>query len=219
MEVSVFGSSGVVGAQVLQGLLIDPKIKRIHLALRKDLGIQDPKIQCHFPDFEDAQSIKEVLQGSTSVFYCIGTTRSKVKGDLKQYHQIDVGIGQRVAQVSKQVGVKAFHLVSSVGANAQSKGFYLRFKGELENIVMDIGFEKTGIYRPSMLLGPRQEFRLGERIGKGLMSIFHSITPKKYQGVPAKKVAQVMLAYDQAPKQGCHIFENPELLDHPLPSA
>lgn len=105
-------------------------------------------------------------------------------------------------------------VVSSVGADASSSNFYLRVKGETELDLEKIGFESLIILRPSMLMGERKEFRFGELIGKGVMTVFNPlmIGPlAKYHGIQGKTVARAMVQLSKADLVGKHVIEGEEL--------
>ena len=83
--------------------------------------------------------------------------------------------------------------ISSIGAKHTSNNFYLRIKGEIELALQQVGFADLSIVRPSMLLGDRQEKRMGESIGKIVMLLF---TPfllfSNYKPIHAQVVAAAM---------------------------
>ena len=97
------------------------------------------------------------------------------------------------------------------GANAHASGFYLKTKGELENNLQALGFDTFISARPSFLLGNRSEFRLGEKIGIGLATLFSPLIPKKYGGVQASKVAEALIRMANEGKVGLHFVESDAL--------
>jgi uncharacterized protein YbjT (DUF2867 family) len=119
-------------------------------------------------DFNDAESFRLALEGSDVVFCAIGTTQKKVKGDKEAYRKVDYNITVNAAKFCKLNSCETFVLVSSVGANSKSKNFYLKLKGEVEDAVKSVGLKSVHIMRPSVLLGDRKEFRLGEKISKSI---------------------------------------------------
>ncbi|MBL0130072.1 MAG: hypothetical protein IPP43_02225 [Chitinophagaceae bacterium] len=115
------------------------------------------------------------------------------------------------ARFCKLNGCEKFVLVSSVGANSKSNNFYLKLKGEVEDAVKAVGIKSVHIMRPSMLLGDRKEFRLGEKISKGILPAFSFLIPSKYKPVHGKEVAQAMSAAAKKNDAGFFISEYREI--------
>ena len=110
-------------------------------------------------------------------------------------------------------GCEKFILVSSAGANAKSMNFYQRLKGETDEAVKEAGPKTVHIMRPSLLLGERKEFRLGENIGKTVMTTLSFLIPEKYKAIQGKDVAKVMIALAKKDEEGVFIHENSEIRD------
>ena len=108
-------------------------------------------------------------------------------------------------------GCEKFILVSSAGANAKSMNFYQRLKGETDEAVKETGPKTVHIMRPSLLLGERKEFRLGENIGKAFMIFLSFLIPKKYKAIQGKDVAKVMVALAKKNEEGSFIHDNKEI--------
>ena len=106
---------------------------------------------------------------------------------------------------------ETFVLVSAVGANSKSGSFYLRLKGQAEEAIKEAGLKSVHIMRPSMLLGNRKEFRLGEKIGKVAMQVTSFLWPSKYKPVHAKDVAKAMIAAAKENKEGFFVHEYKEI--------
>lgn len=132
------------------------------------------------------------------VFFVVSARRKKkVKGDKASYRKIDVDIPVNAAKMAKDAGYTNYLLVSAVGANAQAANFYLRLKGEVEKEIIAINFNSFHVFRPGILLGDRQEFRLGERIGKVVMQTISGFllgNLQKYKGIDVAVVARAMAA-------------------------
>jgi uncharacterized protein YbjT (DUF2867 family) len=158
-------------------------------------------------DFSDAESFRLALEESDVVFCAVGTTQKKVKGDKAAYRKVDHDIPVNAARFCKMNDCSTFIVVSSAGANSKSINFYAKLKGEMEDAVKAAGIKSLHIMRPSMLLGERKEFRLGEKIGKGLMKAFSFMIPAKYKAIHAGKVAQGMLAAAKKNDEGFFIWE------------
>jgi len=162
--------------------------------VRRSTGITNGKLQEVFVSFDDLKCSKREIKGDV-LFSCMGTTIKKAKTKVNQY-KIDYTYQYQAAKFASQNGVSSYVLVSSAGANPNSGTFYTRIKGELEEAITILPFEKIRILRPSLLLGKRPDFRLGEKIGIALANLFTTIIPplKKWRGIPDTEVARAMIA-------------------------
>jgi uncharacterized protein YbjT (DUF2867 family) len=205
----VFGSTGLVGSFLLQQLLADERYAEVRIFVRKPTGIRHAKLDEVITDFKLLDELRKEVKGD-DVFCCLGTT-IKTAGSEAAFRRIDFELVRWAALCAKENGVKSFLAVSSIGANPASKNFYLRTKGEMELAVTSAGFEKCVIVRPSMLLGPRTEIRLGENISKVIMKAFALAIPKHWKAVQAEDVASSLLnAANSESENG--IIENERLL-------
>jgi uncharacterized protein YbjT (DUF2867 family) len=204
---AIIGATGMIGNYLLELILKDNYFNNVRILVRRPYPKTDPKMEVKLVDFSDAESFKLALEGTDVIFSCVGTTQKNVKGDIELYRKIDFDIPLKAARFGKEAGCEKFIFVSSVGANSRSTSFYLKLKGELENAISIIGLNAVHIMRPSMLLGERKDFRLGEKIGKGVMSAISFLLPSKYKPVHGKKVARAMLAVAKENKEGIFVYE------------
>lgn len=191
--VAVIGSSGLIGGSILSILENDSEFAEIRLLVRKDLNIIHPKVKTIVVDFTNKADISAAISGCDTAFCAIGTTQKKVKGNKSDYRKIDFDIPVTVAQCCIAVGCMSFALVSSLGANSASRNFYLQLKGEVEDTVSALNFQRLVIVRPSLLIGHRKEFRLAELVGKWLMIPLSIILPTKMRAIRAEVVANAMV--------------------------
>jgi uncharacterized protein YbjT (DUF2867 family) len=145
------------------------------------------------------------------VFCTVGTTNKKVKGDKEAYRKVDYDIPVKAARFCKMTGCETFVLVSAVGANVKTGNFYLKLKGEVEEAVKEVGLQSVHIVRPSMLLGDRKEFRLGEKVGKAIMTATSAVWPGKYKPIHARDVAKAMIKAVAENKTGVFVYEYNEM--------
>jgi uncharacterized protein YbjT (DUF2867 family) len=205
---AIIGAGGLVGSQLLNLLLNSDEYSHVIALLRKPLAVEHPKLEQRIVDFALPDSY---AFSADDVFSCLGTTIAIAK-TKENFKSIDYGIPLSVAQKAKEGGSTGFFLVSAMGADAGSGIFYSRVKGELDEAVKKLQFAKTGIFRPSMLLGQRKEFRFGELIGKKIMQGLRFLIPDKYKGIQAEQVAKAMLHLAISGENGCHVIENGEML-------
>lgn len=161
-------------------------------------------------NFSNLEQIEKSIQNSTIVFSAIGTTKAKVGGDKVEYRKVDYDINLLIAKCCLNLNVEQFQLVSSSGADITSNNFYLKLKGEIEQGIFDLKLPSALIFRPSLLLGKRKEFRFGERIAQLLMPLI--LFSNNYKPIKAQKVAKQMNTYSKINLKGNHLISNAELL-------
>lgn len=190
----IYGASGLVGSYILQLLLDDDNYEQVIIVVRRDLGIQHPKLKSLTGDFSSLNSLAKTL-AADEVYIALGTTQKKTP-DRKKYYRIDHDYPVLAAELAKANGAKTVLLVSSVGANVRSNVFYTATKGKTERDIIDLDFDHAYIFRPSMILGDRKEKRPLEKV---LQVIFKVINPlfigtlKKYRGCEAENIARAMV--------------------------
>ena len=192
-NVAVFGSTGLIGSNLLKYLEHDTFFSKVNVITRKPIHFKNSKFKNIVIDFSDINSIQNSLKNSQIVFVSIGTTQSKVNWDLKKYKKIDYEIPINIAKAAKKLNIKKYLIVSSAGADINAKGFYLSLKGQIESDIIKIGIKNTYIFRPSLLLGARKENRVGEKIAQVIMPLFSFLLPKKYRPIKSEYVAKSMI--------------------------
>ncbi len=208
----IVGASGLVGRELLKLLLAGKEYGRVGTLVRKPLGIKHPKLEEQIIDFDKMDKYEDCFQVD-DVFCCIGTTIKKAKS-REQFQKVDVDYPLQMAKIAKGKRVEKFLIITSIGADSNSKIFYSRMKGLLERQLRDVGLNSLYIFRPSLLLGARDEYRLGERIGailaKGLSFAFMGPL-EKYKAIKAKDVAMGMYKTAQKQGQGAHVYLSHEI--------
>jgi len=207
--VAVIGSTGLVGSHIVDLLKEENACRKIRLLVRRPIEFSHPKPEIKLVNFEDYESLKSAIAGCNVVFCAVGTTQDKVKGDQLQYRKVDYDITVNAARACLETEGTNFLLVSAVGADSNSKTFYLRLKGEVEEAVQKFPIKSISIFRPSMLLGNRKEFRLGERIGQSGMKLLAPLLRgkwRKYKAIEARDVAAAMIEAAKQNIEGCTIY-------------
>ena len=192
-NIAVFGSTGLIGSNLLKYLENDTYFSKVNVITRKPIHFKNSKFKNIVIDFSDINSIQNSLKNSQIVFVSIGTTQFKVNWDLKKYKKIDYEIPINIAKAAKKLNIKKYLIVSSAGADINAKGFYLSLKGQIESDIIKIGIKNTYIFRPSLLLGARKENRVGEKIAQVIMPLFSFLLPKKYRPIKSEYVAKSMI--------------------------
>lgn len=205
----VLGATGLVGKAVTEDLL-NGDWDEVRVLIRRPLEMQHPKLKQILIDWEQLVQYKEHFMGVYAVFCCLGTTIKKA-GSQEKFEVVDLKYPLAAAAIAKECGVKQFLAVSSLGANAKSRNFYSRTKGRAEEGLIAAGFHGLHLFRPSLLLGEREEFRLGERAAAVLMkAIDFAMVGKaaQYRAIPGAKVAKAMVNIAMANTGGVHIYPN-----------
>lgn len=209
------GGSGLVGGYVLQELLAAPEYDRVVAVARRPLALEHPKLTQVTTEFAALRQLTTPLRGDDA-FCCLGTTIRKA-GSREAFRAVDQGAVLAFAWAAQQGGAKRFFHVSSMGANAASRFFYTRVKGETDQALGVMGFETLGVFRPSLLLGPRTEYRLGERLSAVGLAISEPLLLgrwRKFRAIHAEVVARAMVraSFGRGPR-GALIFESDEIQD------
>lgn len=202
----VIGATGLVGSHTVKQLLSDDTFGKVRVLVRKPLELIHPRLEQQVVDFNNYDDYKTKLGTGNCIFCCIGTTMAKVKGDKAEYRKIDFDIPVNAARFGREAGFEQYLLVSAMGADAQSRIFYSRLKGEVEEVIGTFQFKGYHIFRPSFLLGKRNEQRIGEAIGKALSKLFVFLIPSKYKPIEAETVAKAMVKAAKNQKSGYHLY-------------
>jgi uncharacterized protein YbjT (DUF2867 family) len=206
-SVVLLGATGLVGRHCLDLLASDRAFERVvALARRKFAEATAPRVEAQLVDFEHLGDRPDLFRVD-KVICALGTTIKAVGGSRAKFREVDYDIPLTAAKLAASQGTRHYLLVSSIGADAQSRIFYSRVKGELEDALRTLGFRSLTIVRPSLLLGERSEFRLSEEIGKR----FGWIVPGKYRPVHARDVARALVASARRDEPGMRIIESDEI--------
>jgi uncharacterized protein YbjT (DUF2867 family) len=206
-SVALLGATGLVGRHCLDLLARDATFSRIVvLARRKFAEATAPRVEAHIVDFDHLADRPDLL-GVDQVISTLGTTIKAVGGSQAKFRAVDYEIPLTAAKLAIGQGARHFLLVSSLGANAHSRIFYNRVKGELEDALRTLSFRSITILRPSLLLGERRDFRLGEEIGKR----FAWIVPGRYRPIHARDVAAALVRAAKEDIPGMRIIESEDL--------
>ncbi|SDM24623.1 NAD dependent epimerase/dehydratase family protein [Daejeonella rubra] len=206
-RVILVGASGLIGSNLLSELIRSEAISEILLVLRRSTGISNPKVKELILNFDELNTYSSEIQGDI-IYSCLGTTKSETP-DPALYRKIDLEYPLNLAKFGLQNGVSQFHIISSLGADAESSNSYLKLKGELEQELKKLNIPSLHIYQPSFLIGERKENRLADKIMKPISSLIDPllIGPlKKYRSIKAADVAKVMLNQSIKDLKGTFIY-------------
>ena len=211
LTANVIGATGLVGKHLVQQLLDHPEFETVRIFVRRDAGISHPKLEQQIVDYSNQEVWKNKLQGD-ALFSALGTTLKQAGSKEKQY-EVDFTFNLNFAQQAKQNGIENYVLVSSVGADAKSKIFYSRMKGELDEAVSNIDFRDLVILRPASLMGDRNEKRTMEEISVPVLQFLTKFVLKKYKPIHGKTVARAMINAVLQPNHNKTIWEGREVFE------
>ncbi len=188
----IAGVTGLVGRQLLDILLESVTYVQVIVLVRRKLNLQHVKLEQVVVDFDNL-SFNSHLK--VDDFYCTLGTTIKKAGSQEAFRKVDLTYPVQLTKLFQQHGLKRFLIVTAMGADPSSRIFYNQVKGEVEEQLRLLGLPHLFIFKPSLLLGIRQEFRLGERLAAHLSRLFSWLMVgqlKKYKPIEAKKVALAM---------------------------
>ena len=198
----IAGASGLTGSYLLKFLLESKTYSTVKVLVRKQLDIEHPSLQQIVYDYENPDS---TVIKADHVYCCLGTTMKKA-GSKEAFKKVDYEYPLQIAQAAHQNGADKFALVSAMGANTKSVFFYNKVKGQLEEALKEVPYEALYIFHPSMILGPRKEFRLGEELGKILMKGLRFFLPTNMKPIHASQVSACMQDYMNKEERRIHII-------------
>ena len=191
--VALAGATGLVGSAILEGLLADNSVTAVHALGRREPGIIHPKLIPHVVDFAALPSLPPLDE----VYLALGTT-IKAAGSQAAFRAVDFDANLAVARAALAAGARRAGLVSAMGADAKSRVFYNRVKGELEEALARLSFDGLVIVRPSLLVGDREELgqpqRTAERMATAISKLLGHLIPANYRPIAATDVARALLA-------------------------
>ena len=209
----VFGSTGLIGGHLVNQLIQDNYYTKIKIFVRSQTSINNEKVEVINIDFNNLGNHKTEITGD-DCFFCIGTTKQN-SPNKNDYQKVELDIPKEIAQIAKANSVKSFIFISSIYANPNSSGNYVKFKGLVEEELKRLNFSKLGILRPSFLMGKRKENRVGEKIG---IFTFSALSPllfgpfKKMRPISSENVAKAMIKIANSNLEKT-VFESNEIVE------
>lgn len=212
----VLGGTGLVGRELVGLLLREPRFTRIVAIGRRAAApmnearaTQHARLDSRVVDFDRLDSHADAFDGVTHIFCALGTTIRQA-GSQERFRQVDHDYALAAARIGLRKGARHYLLVSALGADAASRVFYNRVKGETERDVRALGYPALTIVRPSLLLGDRDEFRLGEQVARRLAWL----APRRWAPVHARDVARALVDASMADESGTRVIESGDIAHH-----
>jgi uncharacterized protein YbjT (DUF2867 family) len=206
LSVAILGATGLVGRECVRQFSESPRFARVVRLTRRPLQpFARENVETQILDFDALEHSPDVFR-VTHLLCALGTTIGTA-GSREQFRRVDLEYPLAAARVALQQGTRHFLLVSALGADATSRIFYNRVKGELEDALRALTFRSLTIVRPSLLLGDREEFRLGEVVAK----FFAPLAPRKYKPVEASSVARALVRAAEEDREGVRVIESSQI--------
>ena len=188
------GATGLVGSRLLTRLIAHPEYERVTALVRRPVSLEIHKFAQVVVDFERLQEHARDFSAD-DIYVALGTT-IKTAGSQEAFRRVDHDYPLELARIALRQGAKRFLMVTALGADAQSRVFYNRVKGEVETDIRALGLPRVWFFRPSLLIGSRVESRSGERIGVAVGKVIAPLLVgplRRYRPVAADAVAAAMI--------------------------
>ncbi len=208
----VLGVSGLVGSELVKILIQQNNYEKIHLLVRRPFESHDSTCEVHVIDFDRLHNYPELFQ-VTDVFCCLGTTIKKAKSK-EAFRIVDYEFPVEAAKLGSVSGIEKFLIITAMGANSKSMIFYNQVKGQVEDTLGKLNIPSVHIFRPSLLLGERIEFRIGEKIAEKASTFLNVLMVgplRPYKAIEARNVAAAMAAVADSSKRGEYIYPSHEI--------
>jgi uncharacterized protein YbjT (DUF2867 family) len=208
----VLGASGLVGNELVKVLIQQDKYEKIHLLVRKPIEVKHSNCEQHVLDFDQLHNYSELFH-VTDVFCCLGTTIKKAKTKAA-FRKVDYEYPFEAAKLASISGVEKFLIITAMGSNSKSMIFYNQVKGQVEESLAKLNLPSVHIFRPSLLLGKRAEFRFGEKMAEKSSALLNAVMVgplRPYKAIEARNVATAMAAVAGTSKMGVNIYPSQEI--------
>ncbi len=210
VSILMLGASGAVGGATLKTLTNHPQAQRLTLLVRRNLpALKSPKTQQHIVDVFDPASYQHLLAGHDAAICTFGVGESSKVSD-EEFIRVDKTAVLAFATACKTAGVKHFELLSAVASNAQSPSFYLRIKGELNQALAAMKFERLSLFQPSMILTPTNRYGVMQGL---TLAVWPKLQPllggplRKYRDIAVEKLGAAMAINLFTPGAGMEVLE------------
>lgn len=212
----VLGATGAVGRHCLDGLLESPLYGRVVSIGRRKTAKTHAKLAEIETPLERLGWLTPADVGHVDdCFICLGTTQARA-GTADTFRHVEVEYPRAAARLARNCGARQLLIVSAIGANTRSPIFYNKVKGEVEAAVAAEGLASVAIFRPSLLLGHRDEFRWKEKLGEPFMRALAVIMvgpARRLRPIAAERVARAMVRVAQTGGHGVAVYPSDRIAD------
>ncbi len=216
----VVGATGLTGTSLVKQLCENDEYVSVTVIARRELAFTHPKLEVKIRNFDTLE--EKDIELAQEVYCCLGTTIKKA-GSREEFEKVDFEYPLTIASLAKKRGIPHMLVITAMGANENSPFYYNRVKGKLEHDLMVIGLQRLSIIRPSLLVGEREEVRLGEKVGEQVLKFVKPLLVgplKRSRSIEASQVAKAMIVIalqEHGTKQPVTVYQSQELakLDFP----
>ncbi|WP_062205267.1 NAD-dependent dehydratase [Aureimonas sp. AU12] len=208
MRILLLGATGLVGGHVLTRLLRDERVTAVVAPVRRAIAPQ-PKLSAPLVDFERPGEIDDI--GPVDAMISAFGTTIRAAGSQDAFRRVDHGVPLAVARLAYEHGARILALNSAAGADAASRIFYLRVKGELEEDLAHLGFSSLALIRPGLIGGERAERRTGEHVAGLVLGALAPVLPRRWRINPADTIAATLVEAAIRARPGTHVVSAGEL--------
>ncbi|MBG9452566.1 oxidoreductase [Lysinibacillus sphaericus] len=214
----VVGATGLTGTSLVEQLCENDEYVSVTVIARRAPAFTHPKLEVKIRNLDTLE--EKDLEFANELYCCLGTTIKKA-GSREQFEKVDFEYPLTIASLAKKRGIPHMLIITAMGANEKSPFYYNRVKGKLEHDLMELGLQRLSIIRPSLLVGEREEFRLGEKAGEKFLKLAKPLLVgplKRSRAIEASQVAKAMIVIAlYGDKQPVTIYPSQELaqLDFP----
>lgn len=202
MKAIVIGATGATGKELVKQLLAKDDISEVITLVRRKTVDEHPKLKQHIIDFKAMDDYKDLIRADVA-FSCLGTTL-KLAGSKEAQWEVDHDYQLKFAENCFENKIPSFVLLSAIGVNPKSKFFYSRMRGELEEAVSQLKFDRLIIFQPSLLIRPNTD-RFGERLSGLFLKTINSIgIATNYKPIKTSELSKSMILSLDFYKSGIH---------------
>ncbi|KMY28988.1 oxidoreductase [Lysinibacillus xylanilyticus] len=208
----VVGATGLTGTSLVEQLCENDEYVSVTVIARRAPAYSHPKLEVKIRNFDTLE--EKDIEFAHELYCCLGTTIKKA-GSREEFEKVDFEYPLTIASLAKKRGIPHMLVITAMGANESSPFYYNRVKGKLEHDLMELGLQRLSIIRPSLLVGEREEFRLGEKAGEKVLKLVKPLLVgplKRSRAIEASQVAKAMIVIAlYGNKQPVTIYQSQEL--------
>lgn len=209
MKLMLAGATGLVGSHLLRLALDDARVTGVVAPVRRPLSLTHPKLSAPLIDFDAMPA--DAAWWHADAFACALGTTMKLAGSREAFRRVDFDYPLAMARHAHAHGTRTCVLNSAMGADAGSRFFYNRVKGEVEQALAQVGFDSLTLVRPGLIGGERQQSRPAERVALHAFTAFGPLLPRAWRINPVGHIATAMLEAAIAAAPGRHVVASAAL--------
>lgn len=215
MNVLIAGATGLVGRNLVKELSKDRSVQTIYVLSRRPVEPEHDKVQVLLTDFDNLEMTLKQVEDVEAVYSCLGTTKAQTP-DKTVYEKIEIHYPLTIAKWARENGVSQYHYISSIGTSVDAKNEYLSRKAVTEQELLHSQISQVFIYRPSFIMGQRQQKRMMEQVGGAVLKAVQPLLvgkARKYRAIAAEDIARAMAIMTTKVQPGAYVLESDEIAD------